>query len=524
MRDRDDNVVVVCSIENVDPMGVHTGDSVTVAPAMTLTDREYQRHAGPRHRGAARGRGGHRRLQHPVRGAPGDRPDGRHRDEPAGVPVLRAGVQGDRLPDREDRREAGDRLHAGRDPQRHHRRDPGVVRADARLRRGQGAAVRVREVPGRRPGADHAHEERRRGDGDRAQLRRGAGQGAAVARRRRRPASGPAATRRRPRRTRTGCWRELRTPTDGRLYLVEQAMRAGATVDEVAAASGIDPWFVDQIALVDEVGGELARRADADRAAAAPGQAARAVRPRRSPRCGRSWPARPACATLRHRLGIRPVFKTVDTCAAEFAAATPYHYSTYDEETEVAPQPDRPKVLILGSGPNRIGQGIEFDYSCVHAALALRRRRLRDRDGQLQPGDRLHRLRHLRPALLRAAHAGGRARGGARRAGVRHRSPGSSARSAGRRRSGWRSGSRTPACRSSAPSRRRSTWPRTAARSAGCSPRPGCRRRGTAPRPRSTRRGSWPRRSATRCWSARRTCSAGAAWRSCTTRTRWSRT
>ena len=75
---------------------------------------------------------------------------------------------------------------------------------------------------------------------------------------------------------------------------------------------------------------------------------------------------------LRHRIGIRPVFKTVDTCAAEFAAATPYHYSTYDEETEVAPQPERPKVIILGCGPNRIGQGIEFDYSCVHAAMALR--------------------------------------------------------------------------------------------------------------------------------------------------------
>ena len=80
--------------------------------------------------------------------------------------------------------------------------------------------------------------------------------------------------------------------------------------------------------------------------------------------------------TLRHRLGIRPVYKTVDTCAAEFAARTPYHYSAYETdpaaESEVAPQTERPKVIILGSGPNRIGQGIEFDYSCVHAAIALR--------------------------------------------------------------------------------------------------------------------------------------------------------
>ena len=80
-------------------------------------------------------------------------------------------------------------------------------------------------------------------------------------------------------------------------------------------------------------------------------------------------------AGLRHRLGLRPVYKTVDTCAAEFAAATPYHYSSYDEETEVAPS-DRPKVMILGSGPNRIGQGIEFDYSCVHAVHGAARGRL----------------------------------------------------------------------------------------------------------------------------------------------------
>ena len=120
MRDRHDNVVVVCSIENVDPMGVHTGDSVTVAPAMTLTDREYQR---MRDLGIAVlrevGRR-HRRLQHPVRGAPGGRAARGHRDESAGVALVRAGVQGHRFPDREDRGEARHRLHPGRDLQRHH--------------------------------------------------------------------------------------------------------------------------------------------------------------------------------------------------------------------------------------------------------------------------------------------------------------------------------------------------------------------------------------------------------------------
>jgi carbamoyl-phosphate synthase large subunit len=160
-------------------------------------------------------------------------------------------------------------------------------------------------------------------------------------------------------------------PTDGRLYAIEHAMRAGATVDQVALATGIDPWFIDQIALILEVGAEVeaapALTPDLLRHAKRHGLSDRqiaALRPELSGEDG--------VRALRHRSGIRPVFKTVDTCAAEFAASTPYHYSSYDEENEVIAQPDKPKVLILGSGPNRIGQGIEFDYSCVHAAMALR--------------------------------------------------------------------------------------------------------------------------------------------------------
>ena len=157
MRDRADNVVIVCSIENLDPMGVHTGDSITVAPAMTLTDREYQRHARPRASpSSARSASTPAAATSSSRSTRADGRHGRHRDEPAGLAVVGAGVQGHRLPDRQDRRQARDRLHARRDPQRHHPRDAGVVRADARLRRGQGAAVRVREVPRRRPDADHA--------------------------------------------------------------------------------------------------------------------------------------------------------------------------------------------------------------------------------------------------------------------------------------------------------------------------------------------------------------------------------
>jgi carbamoyl-phosphate synthase large subunit len=162
----------------------------------------------------------------------------------------------------------------------------------------------------------------------------------------------------------------LRTPHDGRLYPVERALRQGASVASVASASGYDPWFVDQIASLVDLRGEilaapvldepLLRRAK--RAGLSDRQLA-ALRPELAGEDG--------LRTLRHRLGLRPVYKTVDTCAAEFAALTPYHYSSYDSETEVAPS-TRPKVIILGSGPNRIGQGIEFDYSCVHAVMALR--------------------------------------------------------------------------------------------------------------------------------------------------------
>ncbi|PRC43548.1 carbamoyl-phosphate synthase large subunit, partial [Mycobacterium sp. ITM-2017-0098] len=166
----------------------------------------------------------------------------------------------------------------------------------------------------------------------------------------------------------------LRTPTDGRLYDIEYALRLGATVERVAEASGVDPWFVEQIsALVDlraelidapVLEGELLRRSKHH--GLSDGQIA-ALRPELAGEMG--------VRALRQRLGIHPVYKTVDTCAAEFEAKTPYHYSSYEldpgAETEVAPQVDRPKVLILGSGPNRIGQGIEFDYSCVHAATTL---------------------------------------------------------------------------------------------------------------------------------------------------------
>ena len=174
---------------------------------------------------------------------------------------------------------------------------------------------------------------------------------------------------------------------------------------------------------------------DGDRSRRGAGPSASASPTPSSPSCGACAEADVRAARL--AAGVRATFKTVDTCAAEFEADTPYHYSTYEDEDEVRPR-DRPKVLILGSGPNRIGQGIEFDYCCVHASFALRDAGLRDGHGQLQPRDGVDRLRHLRPPLLRAAHLRGRAQRHRGRAGA----PGELGRrdrrrSAARRRSSW---------------------------------------------------------------------------------------
>ena len=162
---------------------------------------------------------------------------------------------------------------------------------------------------------------------------------------------------------------EVAVPHDGRLKKVMDAIRAGATPEEVFEATKIDPWFLDQLALINEVAVQLI---DADeltpdllRLAKRHGFSDEQIGKIRGLSAD-------VVRGVRHALGIRPVFKTVDTCAAEFAAQTPYHYSSYDEETEVQPRAEgKEAVIILGSGPNRIGQGIEFDYSCVHASLAL---------------------------------------------------------------------------------------------------------------------------------------------------------
>ncbi len=516
MRDRNDNVVVICSIENLDPMGVHTGDSVTVAPALTLTDREYQRMrdlAIDVIRAVGVDTGGCN-IQFAVE--PDDRPHRRHRDEPARVALVGAGVQGDRLPDRQDRRPAGHRLHARRDPERHHPRDAGVVRAVARLRRGEDPALRVREVPRRRPRADDDDEERRRGDGDGPLVRRGAAEGDALARAdarrllgRARPAghgrglprAGAGAPRRTAARRRAGAARSARRPS--RCTTPPASTRGSST--SCCRSSSCGPSSAAPAATLDEA---LLRRREADGLQ----RPADRRRPRRS--------ARRRCGPAAGELGVRPVYKTVDTCAAEFAAETPYHYSSYDEETEVAPS-SRRKVLILGSGPNRIGQGIEFDYACVHASFALAEAGFETVMVNCNPetvstdydtSDRLY----FEPLTVEdvlevvAAEQESARQGGGELVGVLVQLGGQTPlrlaqelKDAGR------------------PDRRhqpRGDPPRRGPRRV----RRGARRRraaGAALRPRDVVRrgeGASPRPWATRCWCGRRTCSAGAAWRSST--------
>ena len=277
MRDTADNVVIVCSIENLDPMGVHTGDSITVAPAMTLTDREYQ-HLRDLAIGIIRSVGvdtGGCNIQFAVNPA-----DGRVIVIEMNPRVSRSSALASKatgFPIAKIAAKVAIGYTLDEIPNDITQRDAGQLRADARLRRGEGAAVRVREVPRRRPDADHAHEVGRRGDGDRPQLHRGAAEGAALAWRARTPSSTGATE-----------WveldkdallEEIATPHDGRLKKVMDAIRAGATPEEVFEATGIDPWFVDQLLLINEIAGEVTAADGArPRDAAAPGQAARLLR------------------------------------------------------------------------------------------------------------------------------------------------------------------------------------------------------------------------------------------------------
>ncbi|MCC8906605.1 carbamoyl-phosphate synthase large subunit [Curtobacterium sp. GD1] len=364
MRDNYDNTVVICSIENVDPVGVHTGDSITVAPALTLTDREYQN----------------------------------MRD--IGIDIIRrVGVD-----------TGGCNIQFAVDPSNGRviviEMNPRVSRSSALASKATGfpiAKIAAKLAIGYRldeienditrvtpasfePTLDYvvvktprfAFEKFPAADATLTTTMKSVGEAMAIGRNyatalqkslrslEKRGSSfhwdTPAAEL-----DKDALLQKSAIPTDGRIVTVQQALVAGATADEVFEATKIDPWFIDQIVLINEVALEVknAETLDADtlRWAKEHGFSDAQIA---SLRGITEQEARDA----RHAEGIRPVFKTVDTCAGEFPALTPYHYSSYDAETEVAPS-DRKKVVILGSGPNRIGQGVEFDYSCVHASFAL---------------------------------------------------------------------------------------------------------------------------------------------------------
>jgi carbamoyl-phosphate synthase large subunit len=370
MRDSNDNVVVVCSIENLDPMGVHTGDSVTVAPAMTLTDREYQK----------------------------------MRD--LGIAILReVGVD-----------TGGCNIQFAVDPADGRliviEMNPRVSRSSALASKATGFPIAkiaaklaigytldeilndiTKETPAcfeptldyvvvkaprfafeKFPGADATLTTTMKSVGEAMSLGRNFIEALGKVMRSLETSKAGFWTGPDPDGGVEGALERLRTPGEGRLYDIELALRLGASVEEVSKASSVDPWFVEQIAVVIALRGEVidAPVLDADllRRAKHSGLSDRQIASLRPELAGEI-----GVRALRSRLGIHPVYKTVDTCAAEFEAKTPYHYSSYEldpaAETEVAPQTTRPKVLILGSGPNRIGQGIEFDYSCVHAATTL---------------------------------------------------------------------------------------------------------------------------------------------------------
>ncbi|MFI5838886.1 carbamoyl-phosphate synthase large subunit [Catenuloplanes sp. NPDC051500] len=368
MRDRHDNVVVVCSIENIDPMGVHTGDSVTVAPAMTLTDREYQtlRDVGIavlREVGVDTGGCNIQFAINPKDGRlvviemnPRVSRSSALASKATGFPIakiaakLAIGYTLDEIPN-----DITKETPAAFEPAL----DYVVVKIP-------------RFAFEKFPGADAELTTTMKSVGEAMSLGRNFTEALNKAMRSMETKAGGFWTTPDPAdATVENTLEALKIPHDGRLYTVERALRLGATIEQVHLASGgIDPWFLDQIVSLLELRAEIeaAPVLDLDllRAAKRAGLSDRQIAAIRPELAGED-----GVRVLRHRLALRPVYKTVDTCAAEFDAKTPYHYSTYDEETEVEPS-DRPKVLILGSGPNRIGQGIEFDYSCVHAVMALR--------------------------------------------------------------------------------------------------------------------------------------------------------
>ena len=378
MRDAKDNVVVVASIENVDALGVHTGDSVTVAPSMTLTDREFQimRDQGIailREVGVETGGCNIQFAINPKDGRiitiemnPRVSRSSALASKATGFPIAKLAAKlaiGYTLD--EVRNDITQVTPAAFEPTL----DYVIVKAP-------------RFAFEKFPGADDTLTTTMKSVGEAMSIGRNyiTGLNKVMRSLETKQAgfwtvpdedfAGERAT------DKAAVLEDLKRPTEGRLYDVELAMRLGATVDEIYQASGIDPWFLHELMALVEFRQQLIDAPVLDvgllRYAKFLGLSDRQIAALRPEFAGED-----GVRSLRWSLGIHPVFKTVDTCAGEFEAKTPYHYSSYEldpnAESEVEPQKDKEKVIILGSGPNRIGQGIEFDYSCVHAALELSR-------------------------------------------------------------------------------------------------------------------------------------------------------
>jgi carbamoyl-phosphate synthase large subunit len=359
MRDLADNVVIICSIENFDPMGVHTGDSITVAPAQTLTDREYQlmRNASMaciREVGVETGGSNIQFAVDPLTGRqviiemnPRVSRSSALASKATGFPIakiaakLAAGYLLEEIPN-----DITQKTPASFEPTIDYvvvkvprfafEKFPGVAPVLGTKMQSIGEAMAIgRTFPEALQKGIRSLESGRSGlNGDPGEQ----------------SLSGDPAE-----------LLELASvPSDERIFAVEAALRSGVEVSAVAETSGIDPWFLDRIVEIIE----MRRRLESGDATIAESKALGFSDAQIAYLTGRTE------LQVRSDRDVKPVYKGVDTCAAEFEAYTPYYYSTYEEEDEARPNPGN-SVIILGSGPNRIGQGIEFDYCCVHAAFAL---------------------------------------------------------------------------------------------------------------------------------------------------------
>ena len=361
MRDHNDNVVIVCSIENIDPMGVHTGDSITVAPAMTLTDVEYQKLRDLsidiiREVGVATGGCNIQFAVNPLDGRiiviemnPRVSRSSALASKATGFPIAKIATK----------------LAIGYS----------LDEIDNDITKSTPASFEpaldyvVVKVP------RFAFEKFPEADVRLTTTMKSVGEVMAIGRSF--PEALQKALRSLEKMGATFTWQQMnkdellkkmKIPTEFRLQQVQMAMANGATVDEVYQATKIDPWFLEQINQINHQADSVSKSAELSkellRASKMMGFSDAQIATLRNTQESQ-------IKIARDNFKIHPVYKTVDTCAGEFAALTPYYYSAYDEESEVLPR-SKTAVIILGSGPNRIGQGIEFDYSCVHASFALR--------------------------------------------------------------------------------------------------------------------------------------------------------